>query len=402
MTVLRSTVQIVEVLRSGDPKLRSTTQVVEVLGTVDAKLRLTHQYLQVAYLPSTGAIYEKSPYNDLTLEQTVAQECIRPVSNDLSLDQTALASGVYLKSADNELTSLDQDVEVSKNLRIGNTVPMSQTVAVTIVVARSVASDQSLLSSATTIKAIGYNLANELTLSGTASYQRTLTTKVASNDLTLSGVAEAARLVSNDLILTQEASAVIGGIPKSASNELSISGTATALIVNLFDLSSALALVSGVSVGIVVEGVTNVSEALDLTQWVVATIKQNYVILQAPIPGVGAGVVLPAPELADKENSLSQMAVKRTMNGATYTYVTRSTNRLLSYTFDLAREKGLELQAFLTEFNGDLMRLQNWKGEIWEVHLMTNPVNFTQNRRHAPDGPNVGVNLQFEGVKISG
>jgi len=145
-----------------------------------------------------------------------------------------------------------------------------------------------------------------------------------------------------------------------------------------------------------------VSNTLALTHFAIATIKKNYVTLTAPFPGAGAGIILPAPLLGDKENTVSQSAVKRAMDGTTYTYVNRSPNRLLSYTFNLSRAKGLELKAFLEDHNGDTMWMQDWKGATWSVNLMTNPVSFVQNRRSAPNGPNVGVNLQFEGVKISG
>jgi hypothetical protein len=68
----------------------------------------------------------------------------------------------------------------------------------------------------------------------------------------------------------------------------------------------------------------------------------------------------------------------------------------------MTREKGLELQAFLEEYNADHLRLQNWKGEVWDVQLLTNPLEFTQNRRHDPDGANCAINLEFEGRKLSG
>jgi len=124
--------------------------------------------------------------------------------------------------------------------------------------------------------------------------------------------------------------------------------------------------------------------------------------MQAPWPRIEASIVLPAPELDDKENNVSDMLVKRAMDGTRRVYVKRSTSRRLAYTFDMTRQKGLELEEFLTTYNAEHIRMQNWKGEIWDVQLLTNPLDFVQNRRHSPDGANVAINLEFEGVKLSG
>ena len=90
------------------------------------------------------------------------------------------------------------------------------------------------------------------------------------------------------------------------------------------------------------------------------------------------------------------------MNGYKRTYIKHNNNRRLTYTFSIVREKGLELEYFFKQHNGHSMKLITWEAEIWRVFLITNPLNFNQPRRSAICGPQVEIDLEFEGVKISG
>jgi hypothetical protein len=201
------------------------------------------------------------------------------------------------------------------------------------------------------------------------------------------------------LVLSQAAVGVIGGIDDTASSEVSLTQEATVELTVTVTASNTIVLTNDATNGHVAE--LSVSSALDLTQLVVGTTVEDYMILYAPFPAIAAAVILPRPLLDDKENLTASIEVRRAMDGTLYTFVKNTKTRLISYTFDMTRVKGLELQSFFDNYNGQRMKLQNWKGEVWDVQLLTNPLDFVQNRRSAPTGQ-VGINLQFEGVRISG
>lgn len=48
------------------------------------------------------------------------------------------------------------------------------------------------------------------------------------------------------------------------------------------------------------------------------------------------------------------------------------------------------------------MQIQNWKGEIWIVRLLTNPIEFSDQLRPSlcESDSKVTVALEFEGVRI--
>jgi len=353
--------------------LRSTTQIVEVAESFDANLRQTQQYIQVSYVSATA------------IE--------RPATSALSLTQSATTENILNLPASNAL-SLSQDATTYGVTRVGSSLFLTQASALEIILLRNVSNTLALTQEALYNQQVALSASHTFALTQSATNNLQLPTQTADNTLSLTQSADWARLAESVLVLTQEASSVDGAITDTAENTLSLTQSATTLTVLTNIASSALALTQTAVGPIIVVGATNVTSTLVLTQMAVGTITENYVILSAE----GVSVLLPAPELDDKENSVSEMSVKRAMDGTLRTYVRKSPSRLLSYTFDLTRAKGLELQAFLSAYNDNSIKLHNWKGEVWDTNLMTNPVNYTQNRK----GPNVGVNLQFEGSKISG
>ena len=129
---------------------------------------------------------------------------------------------------------------------------------------------------------------------------------------------------------------------------------------------------------------------------------KKYILLQAPFDCLQASVVLPAPLFSDTENLISNLNLKRSMNGETYTYIKSSDVRILRYTFRLTRGKSLEVEEFFRSYNSAEIKMQNWKGEIWKVNVITNPIDFVQTGRDAPTEDRTDVSLEFEGVKLSG
>ena len=69
--------------------------------------------------------------------------------------------------------------------------------------------------------------------------------------------------------------------------------------------------------------------------------------LQAPYPGLQTTSILPSPQFGDSESLRAEVSVKRAVDGTRYTYVKRKGGRKLQWTFQLTRNKALELRAFI-------------------------------------------------------
>jgi hypothetical protein len=142
--------------------------------------------------------------------------------------------------------------------------------------------------------------------------------------------------------------------------------------------------------------------ALEQNAFAVVLGTKTYVMLQAPFNLIQTTVVLPNPLLNDNEGLVSNIMLRRSMDNTPYTYIKRSNSRVLKYTFTLNRLKALELEAFFDAYSGADIKMLNWKGELWKVKLITNPIDFVQTRRAEPGGDQTDVNLEFEGVKLNG
>jgi len=363
--------------------LRNTQHVVQVAEQYDAKLRMTMQYVQVLYTESSGPA-------DQYIEDTGLQSMT---------DGATVATILNVVASDT--ISLSDDASNFINARIGNTLSLSDSATVMLVLTRSteqlilVSDDVSLLSDQS------HPVLDTLSVTDTVSVIRLIETQVVEDTLSLSDTAVQARPVASTLTLSDVAVGVIGGIPDSASDIISITDTATVELTISLTASNTLALTHSPTGNWIVEGATDISAVLELQDFAVGTTVENYVLLFAPYPQVAAAIVLPRPLLQDKENSAATAQIRRAMDGTRYSYVKNPRSRVLSYTFEMTRQKSLELENFIDNYNGEHIKLQNWKGEIWDVQLLTNPVDYTQNRRSAPVGQ-TGVNLQFEGVKLSG
>jgi len=404
MTVLRSTQQALLVAQSSESKLRmthafvqvlytevpdaarATQQVVEVLYKTTAvpEARVTQQFIEVLY--ATSSAIEESPSNTLTFSQDATTENIltRALTSTLTFVGVAAGTGVE---------------------RVGNTLQFEQVVTNTGSVLNPAALSQIVFTQdAVCAYMRAQDTSSTLTFVQTVHCAKILDTQEASSTLTFSQSVSDFRLTTSELEFTQDVSWAWGGQEIYPTNTLTFSQSVTVDLIINTSASNTLVFTQSTLQGYVAEGATDITQTLTFSHYAVGTIvaTDRYVMLQAPYPQVAASVILPAAEHDDKENALGDMKIKRAMDGTRRTYVYRSDDRRLAYTFDMTREKGLELQAFLETYNAEHLRLQNWKGEIWDVQLLTNPLEFTQNRRSDPDGANCAINLEFEGVKLSG
>ena len=119
------------------------------------------------------------------------------------------------------------------------------------------------------------------------------------------------------------------------------------------------------------------------------------VTIKAPANSPETTTILPNPELADVENSQKSLFFKKAMDGTKRTYVRKTSNRLLTYTFRLQRAKILELEEFFRSYHSQTILMDNHKGESWTVSFVSNPFEFGIDRR----GNDGVITINLEGIK---
>lgn len=181
-----------------------------------------------------------------------------------------------------------------------------------------------------------------------------------------------------------------------SGSTLALAHSVSVLPIRNRQLVSPLALVSTVVLG---QKVTKaVLSTLLFNQVVIGTKVKHLVILQTPEDII----ILPRPLLGDKESGTDVLNVKRAMNGVVRTYVKTSVTKRLSYTFKMKTDKALELREFVDKHPTDVMRMENFKGEIWQVQFTNDPFEFNYDSRRAPCKEDVLVTLEMEGTKLYG
>ncbi len=446
MTVGRITQEPVEVLRSGTAKGRITQTVIEVLVSPipdNLVVPITAQALVTADLSKTALdqfatdiVTSGALTADLKLPSfksvivatanvtgniTGIRQFIVSINASATLQADILgianfaatisASGLIVANLRKNIEYLVAPIsasglvtaEINVPQHVGNTVVLTQVVGLDSVLSFSI-TDTLILTQTLGIVFFPNNLSasNTLIFTQNAVATRLLSTKTASNSLSLTQTVTGQREAINFLILTQSATATIAFLPGIASNTLSLTQQVVLDTVIIALVSNTLNLTQTVNKDSI--GDKSASNTLIFTQLALGITLQakTFVILQAPFEFIQTTVVLPNPLLDDTVNLVSNLTLRRNMNGSTYTYVKSNKNRLLKYTFTLDRLKALSLQDFLDAYNGSHIKVQNWKGEIWKVKLINNPVDFVQTRRYAPGSDRTDVNLEFEGIQING
>ncbi len=445
MTVLRSTQQITQVLQSADPALRSTQQIVQVLQSADPALRSTQQIVQVLYatpLPigplnvtfSTSAVCTV----DLTIPAFNANiQCTGTVTANLTgirqfiVSYTASASLqaniLSIVKLESDITTtatvvvamrknieyLVADIVCSGTLPVpylnvpwhpGNTLPVRQTVGLDIIKNEPLTDVLDLQDTLGLVFGQRFLSASDtLSLDGVSTVIRLLTTKTASDNLSLTDEAIQSRLTEGFLVLDQVASGEITFLEGVASSELNLTDSiSTAGSIFVPTAESELNLTHlAVTTRISDHSASNTLALVNHAFAVVLGTK-TYVLLQAPFELIQTSVIIPNPLLDDNQSLVSNLTLRRSMDNTVRTYVKKSPNSRLRYTFTLSRLKSLELEAFFDSYNGADIKMLNWKGEIWKVKLITNPVDFVQTRRAEPNGDRTDVNVEFEGILLNG
>ena len=244
---------------------------------------------------------------------------------------------------------------------------------------------------------------NTIVFTQSAIVKHVLPTKTATSTLSLAQALVPSREAESQLELTQAVVGTIVFIEGIASSSLNLTDSAT-LPGSVFNLvsTSQLNLTHLVVTGAVRTLLVSSSFNLHQNAFPVILASKKYVLLQAPFGLIQTSIVLPNPLFGDTENLLSDLKIRRSMDNTVYTYVKTVKGRRLKYTFTLNRLKALELEAFFDAYNGADIKVLNWKGEVWKVNLITNPIDFVQTRRAEPGGDRTDVNVEFEGVLLNG
>lgn len=127
--------------------------------------------------------------------------------------------------------------------------------------------------------------------------------------------------------------------------------------------------------------------------------------LQAPLPSLQTAIVLPNPQFSDSENRMLVVTRKRAMDGTRYTYVKRKGETRLIWPFQLTRNKGLELRAFILAYFASTIRVEDHHGRVWTGRFLSNPFEFStpEAARPAispmPRGESQVIQIEFEGVE---
>lgn len=123
-------------------------------------------------------------------------------------------------------------------------------------------------------------------------------------------------------------------------------------------------------------------------------------ILKAPYPGVSTTTLLPAPKWGDSKSLAATVQSMRSMNGTVFTYVkSRNGRKKFQWAFEIARNKALELRAFINSYQGSLIQVIDHDGDTWLGYLRNNPFEFTGAGRAGegwPGGETMSVMLEFE------
>jgi hypothetical protein len=412
MTVIRNTQTVVQVAYTEAAKVRVSQHVIKILystgplieeESVSSALTLTQEAVGEWVEASPGEEIEASASNALTLSDIVALnwDDVELITQSMTLVQTVSVNTVLNFDLEDTLEVVDE-ASAYINRRVGDSLFLVQIVALEKVLERSLSTALTLTSVATYTGSQSRSVSSAITLTQLATRNLALPVKAASNALVLTQAADYARPTASVLNLQQIATGVIGFVGEDASSTLSLSQTVAVALVWNASISQTLTLTQTASKAAILYADAESTVILIDSGYGFNTGGKTYVLLQAPVGAIEAAIVLPNAIIGDTQNITSDFDLKIAMDGTKRTYLRTTNDQVLRYTFRMNRLRALALLEFVETFGADLIRMTNWKGEVWHVYLTTNPVEFVETSRGSPCGANTDVDLEFTGVKISG
>jgi len=363
--------------------LRVTHLPLEVIYTynIDSTARVTGQYIEVIHSTEdlTGS-FIVGFYSNAVVTANLSRAGAVQFAVDF-VGTGNLQAILVPEQYPGNLLQLTQDVTTENvfNVTPSNTLSLSDEVSV---------------GRATDVSASNVLLLSQLAVGGK------LYNKVADNTLVLLQDVDPSRPVFSVLNFTHLAEGSVDYLPGVASNTLNLTQDVTYTADSNFSVS--FTGTGTLDVLLTTQGDRSATSLLTFNQVAIGTLLNEYMTLQSPFEGPEHVITLPKPLVGNTENIVSDLLLKKSMNGVKRTYIKYNTSRRLTYTFSMTRNKGLEFEYFLKQHNGHSMKLTTWEGEIWRVFLITNPLSFNQPRRGAVCGPQVEIDLEFEGVQLSG
>jgi hypothetical protein len=427
------------------------------LGTTDSKplnFKLGFQ--------TTSQNLTESISQSLTLSQTAAHSTIynRSISQSLTITQSDVDVN-FTQFASNSLSISQSATYTRPNQSVSQSLSITESATHTGEFSKSLSTSLNIIQSADFFKFKPIDVSQSLTISQVADV---VATTGVNQSLTITQAVVYQYDPHNEywtspLVLAQTVSAPITR-PRSASESLTIHQTVTSVkqldrsVTQHFTIAQTAtaqkrtaleqSLTLSQSVVVAVQRGRIVTQSLVLTQSVHAQITFNrsltntlvfsnehqipdgtggFIILPNLIytkgfvgsdvccPGVGKAttivgafstIVLPNPELGDAEAPVSAIKIIRTITGDVYTYARKNRSRKLKYKFIITRKKAFELRVFLLQNLTKRVNLTNWKGEMWNVNFLTDPIDLIADKHcEPPCGEWYTVELDFEGIRIN-
>lgn len=125
-------------------------------------------------------------------------------------------------------------------------------------------------------------------------------------------------------------------------------------------------------------------------------------VLQAPVPAIQTATYLPNPQLGDSQGNVLNVDIKRSMNGATYSYVKTRNREKLIWAFRLSQHKGMELMEFYRSYKASQIKVTDHLGNVFIGYFTSNPLEIEATNRSVDSPGNdtkVSVQIEFEGEK---
>ncbi len=120
------------------------------------------------------------------------------------------------------------------------------------------------------------------------------------------------------------------------------------------------------------------------------------IVMQAPHELIQTTSVFPNPMIGDSVAAQDTVNPILTQSGKIFTYVKTTNRKHLVLTFELKREKAIELREFFNAYNSQNIRLTLWNGEVWVVTFTPNNLDFENLGRD----PVSVVQVAFQGEKL--
>lgn len=346
------------------------------------KYRRSFADLFVTHTVAREVIYERTVTQTLTLTQDLKKVYTFSVSSTLTPTQTMV--GVNSKYI-NQTLALTQTVTVQKTIgrSITQTIPLNHTPKLNKTLQLSTVTSLLLAQAPTRTKARAEAITH--TLTPTNEVVRLKIFAAASNLASLSHSVTfqrvLSRAVSNTLIPTQL-------MARNVTYGRSLTST-----LNFYQFRT-----KKIRIGDLTEvTVPNVlSSNVRGYQGNCGEMNFKTIILQAG----GYNVVLPRPELGDREAITSAFTLSRSMTGVKRTTVKRSDTQVLNWTFDVRYDKFLELEQFFFVMNTKAFIIDDHKGRLWVGKLLSNPITFSDALEPTRCQSKVTFALDFEALRL--